>query len=101
MDMNKRLIKWDDLPIGQLNNAINFIKQNSYQNALKVQKDILDIIGTLELYPEKFPLDKYKINNDGSYRAFEKHRYRVAYRVLETEIKIITIRHTSMEPIEY
>ena len=55
----------------------------------------------MELYPEKFPLDKYKINNDGSYRAFEKHRYRVAYRVLETEIKIITIRHTSMEPIEY
>jgi hypothetical protein len=28
--------------------------------------------------------DKYKADNDGSYRAFEKHSYRIVYRYTKT-----------------
>jgi len=91
----------DDVALGQLKTAINYIKKDSSQNALKVKNDIFTVAKSLPLQPEKFPLDKYKIDNDGGYRAFEKHHYRVTYRVTETEIRVLTIRHTSMEPFEY
>ena len=45
--------------------------------------------------------DKYRINNDGSFRAYELHRYRIAYRLTEKEIIILRVRHTSMEPKQY
>lgn len=66
-----------------------------------VRTDIADIIKSLPLNPHKFPKDKYKLANDGSYRAFEKHTYRIAYRILEFEIRILRVRHTGMEPKDY
>ena len=51
--------------------------------------------------PEIYGRDKYKINNDGSYRAFEIHRYRIAYRVSGNTIRVLRIKHTKMEPKTY
>lgn len=50
---------------------------------------------------EAHPLDKYKINNNGNYRAFELHRYRISYLVKENEVVIVRIRHTSQQTEEY
>ncbi len=96
---NARIV-WDYEAKLQLKEAYIYIRRDSQKNAQKVRKDILDIVGALIMHPEKHPLDKFKLNNDGSYRAFEKHHYRVAYRVSHQEIKIISVRHTSMEPLE-
>lgn len=63
--------------------------------------DVLDKIESLASRPEKFPPDKFKVNNDGSYRAFELHRLRVAYYVGEEVIRILRVRHTSREPKNY
>jgi plasmid stabilization system protein ParE len=94
-------VVWDNLALRQLEQAFNYIKLDSIQNATRVKNDILSATGILKTHPEKYPTDKYKLNNDGTYRAFEKHRYRVAYRVLKHEIRILTLRHASMEPLEY
>ena len=51
--------------------------------------------------PEIYPPDKYRNNNDGSFRAYELHHYRIAYRITEKEIIITRMRHTSMEPKQY
>ncbi len=51
--------------------------------------------------PEYYSPDKYKLDNDGSYRAFEKHRYRIAYRYTKNTIRILWVKHTSMEPKTY
>ncbi|MBK8607580.1 MAG: type II toxin-antitoxin system RelE/ParE family toxin [Chitinophagaceae bacterium] len=48
-----------------------------------------------------FAPDKFKENNDGSYRAFEKHHYRISYRFDNRVIRILRVRHTSREPILY
>lgn len=51
--------------------------------------------------PEVFPPDKFKKNNDGSWRAFEKFRYRISYRITLKEIRIVRLRHTSRSPLAY
>jgi plasmid stabilization system protein ParE len=81
--------------------AYKYILLDSYQNAEKVRADILASTRKLAINPEMHPPDKYKKNNDGSFRAYELHRYPIAYRVTEKEIIITRVRHTSMEPKQY
>jgi hypothetical protein len=38
------------------------------------------VVHKATLNPEIYGPDKYKTDNDGSYRTFEKHHYRIAYR---------------------
>jgi plasmid stabilization system protein ParE len=95
--MANRKITWSKSSLKQFEAAINYIAECSIQNAEKVRKEILEKIERLILYSEIYSPDKYKTNNDGSYRAFELHRYRIAYRIKENEILIFRVRHTSRE----
>ncbi|MBV9961553.1 MAG: type II toxin-antitoxin system RelE/ParE family toxin [Parafilimonas sp.] len=99
--MTNKKITWSKVAAKQFEAGIRYIAADSIQNAEKVRNEILEKVEKLILHPEVYSLDKYKTNNDGSYRAFELHRYRVAYRVLENEIFILRVRHTSREPKKY
>ncbi|HEX3933263.1 MAG TPA: type II toxin-antitoxin system RelE/ParE family toxin [Puia sp.] len=99
--MANRRLEWDRQALRQFNKAILYIAEDSIQNAEKVQADILEDIDAVIPHPERYPLDKFKIDNDGSYRAFELHRLRVAYFVGIDFIRILRIRHTSREPQVY
>ena len=101
MTLPVRKVRWSDEAKRQLKSAHEYIKKDSAKNAAKVRDEITAVTRKLPIQPEIYSLDKYKTENDGSYRAFEKHRYRVAYRVLLTEIWILRIRHTSMQPLLY
>lgn len=88
----------DNLARFQLKEAYSYIKLDSPKNAEKVKSKILASIGKLADKPERYPKDKYRLNNDGSYRAFEIYKYRISYHVSQNQITIIMIRHTKMEP---
>jgi len=94
-------VSWNNSALKQLKKACDYIMQDSLQNALKVNNDIFKVTDFLAAHPGKYPLDKYKRDNDGSYRAFTLHRLRVSYRIYETKVIILRLRHTSMEPLEY
>lgn len=96
--MVSRRIEWGRQALRQFNKALLYIAEDSIQNAEKVRTDILENIEVLMLYPEKYPVDKYKLGNDGSFRAFELHRLRVAYFVGGDVVRILRVRHTSREP---
>lgn len=85
----------------QLSGIFKYIAADSAQNAEKVKANILVSTRKLESDPEMYPLVKYKKNNDGSFRAYELHHYRIAYRITKKEIIITRIRHTSMVPKLY
>ncbi len=94
-------IRWSLKAIKQFTEAIEYIEKDSLANAEKVKRGILEKIDELILYPQKHKPDKYKINNDGSFHAFELHRYRISYRNKPSQIRIIRIRHTKMNPQKY
>jgi plasmid stabilization system protein ParE len=99
--MTNRKLRWDTIALQQFNKAIDYIAKDSIQNAEKVRKEILQKIEDLPDNPEIYSPDKYKENNNGNYRAFELHRYRIAYYVGKNEIRILRVRHTSREPRNY
>jgi len=66
-----------------------------------VRAEIMKAVDELPLNPEKYPPDKYKKDNPGNYRAFEKYSLRVAYKHTNEEIRILRIRHVRQEPKPY
>jgi len=73
----------------------------SLKVADKVVSKLFDSSDTLENHPELYALDRFKINNNGTYRAYEVYSYRISYRVMKDKIRILRVRHTSREPLEY
>lgn len=94
-------IKWSKRAVQQLDEAIRYIERNSPLNAEKVRKELLLKIDALSANPAIHTPDNYKTKNDGSFRAFELHHYRVSYRFKTNEIRVIRIRHTKMNPLNY
>ncbi len=94
-------IKWNRNALRQFEKAIAYIEDDSFTNADKFKRDILTKIDGLINHPQKYPPDKYKKNNDGSFRAFEIHTYRISYRFKKNDIRLIRIRHTKMNPLNY
>lgn len=47
------------------------IQDSSKQDARKVVEELTAIADRLPAQPERFPPDKFKKNNDGTWRAFE------------------------------
>src|SRR5258708_2302315 len=91
----------DNLAKIQLREAYEFIKLDSPKNAEKVRAKILASIKELADHPERHAPDKYRLNNDGSYRAFEIYKYRINYHVSPQQITVTRVRHTKMEPKIY
>ena len=84
-----------------LRETYEFIKKVSFQNAEKVRIGILKSIEELIKYPTKYPPDRFRQDKDISFRAYEIFRYRITYHVSDREIRIIRIRHTKRNPLEY
>lgn len=100
MIKNRKLI-WDKYAAAQFAAAIDHIMLDSLANAEKVHNAFSEKIEELLSRPERHPADKYKKQNDGSYRVFELHHYRISYHVAEGAITITRVHHTSMRPLDY
>lgn len=94
-------VVWSKLAGTQLEKAYRKIKEDSLQSAEKVRSEILQKTKEIGKDPERYPLDKYRINNDGSIRAFEKHRYRIAYQVTTKQIRILRMRSIYRLPLKH
>lgn len=92
---------WSKSARVELHKAYLYILLDSLQNAEMVRDDIIDATISLSKYPKKHPLDKFKNDNDGTWRAFELHHYRISYRIMPNEIRIVRMRHTGKSPLNY
>ncbi|MBO9596131.1 MAG: type II toxin-antitoxin system RelE/ParE family toxin [Niabella sp.] len=94
-------IVWTKRAQEQLQLVYIFISKDSPQNASNIVNDIIDAVGRAEQNPAIYRPDKYKMAKDGSYRAFEKHGYRISYRFNSAIVRILRVRHTKMKPSFY
>ena len=92
---------WAPQAIVELRKAYDYISKDSPQNTRKVVDELIRIADQLPVQPEMFPADKFKKNNDGSWRAFEKFHYRISYLITSREIRIVRMRHTGRTPLQY
>lgn len=98
-----KIIIWSKFAIKHTEDIHKYILENS--KSLRIADSLVDKIltssETLSNQPELYPLDKLKQQNNGSYRAYEIFNYRISYRILKSKIRILRVRHTSREPLEY
>jgi len=66
-------IIWSNKASFSLRKAYEYIKEESSANAEKVMEGILKLVENLSNNPAIHPPDKFKKNNPGNYRAFEKY----------------------------
>lgn len=95
------VVIWSHKAKLELKKVFDYIALDSLKYAAMVRDEIIDLTIALSQYPEKYALDKYKINNDGSWRAFEKYHYRISYKITSNQIRIVRLRHTSQSPLNY
>ncbi len=91
-------VNWNKRASQRFRKIYTEILEESYSNAEKVRQEITETIDQLPSHPEKYPPDKYKKDNPGNYRAFEKYSYRITYKHTDMEIRILRIRHVKQEP---
>jgi plasmid stabilization system protein ParE len=96
-----RNIIWRKTASLYLQKAIDYIRLDSEKNAETVAGAILLSIEKAAKFPEHFPPDKYKLNNTGSFRAFEIYSFRVSFYADAETIRIVRIRHTKQKPLNY
>ncbi|MEI7979848.1 MAG: type II toxin-antitoxin system RelE/ParE family toxin [Bacteroidota bacterium] len=101
VDKKVRIILWDDEAKLYFRQAIQYIKQESPQGADIVKKAIMENIAVLKVNAGIYEIDRFKIDNDGSYRSLTVFSYRITYKITESHILILRIRHTSQDPIIY
>lgn len=95
-------IKWNKTAIKNLFSAIEFFENNGfYDYAEQLESDILKEISELPKRHYQYAPDRFRIANDGSFRAFVVDNYRVSFRVKPNEIQILRIRHTRRKSIFY
>jgi plasmid stabilization system protein ParE len=95
------VVVWGNSAKAELKKTFEYIALDSLQNAQIVRNTLIDLTIDLAENPEKYPIDKFKENNDGSWRAFEKYHYRISYRILKDQVRIVRMRHTSLSPLPY
>jgi len=85
----------------KLRNIKSYIRKGSEINAERFKRGILDSIRKLSINQKKHQPDKFKRDNDGSFRVFEFYHIRLTYHISESQIIIIRIGHTKRNPIEF
>lgn len=94
-------VVWTTRSQQNMRGLYNYIKKDSLQNAEKVREAIVKAVQKAGPNPEFYNPDKHKLNNDGTYRAFEVKSYRVSYRFSKNIIRVLRVRHTGMKPKPY
>jgi ParE toxin of type II toxin-antitoxin system, parDE len=98
--MEIKKVIWDKVVLDELKDVSNFLNLKPITTC-KILPEILSLIKNLKLDSEIYALDRFKIDNDGNFRAFEKYHYRISYKITEFDIRILRIRHTSQNPKEH
>ncbi len=96
--MNKLPVKWSRHAKKSLDYIVDYIRQDSPSNSVIVKRELVQLVGSLSDFPEKYPVDPYIDPSFGNFRFVPKWNYKIVYEVTDNEIIIIDIFHASQSP---
>lgn len=99
--MERTPVIWTETAKTQLKEIYLYIAEDSIIQADRIFRKLIEAVEKLPEFPKKYPSDKYKVNNDGNYRAFELYHYRISYKITSSAIFILRIRSTFRNPEEF
>jgi len=91
-------IRWDRTAKESLDQIYEYIFQDSHQNARKVKKELIKLVGSLNDFPEKYSREEFLEEVPGNFRSVSKWNYKVIYEVTEDSIIIVDIFQTRQHP---
>jgi plasmid stabilization system protein ParE len=94
--MGKKII-WSNDALEQLEDIHFYIlfESKSIHIADKVIDIIFESTEILKTQSEIFKLDTQKVNNDGSFRVYYIYDYSISYRITDSSIQILRVRHNA------
>jgi len=93
-----KTIVWSRNAANQYYKILKYLSEEAPEAIDIVGNALLDMIESLSLEYNNYPPDRFKKNNDGTYKASLVFNYRISFQITETNIYILRIRHTSREP---
>lgn len=94
------VVVWNKRAIRQLLDIMQYLDDNASPSyALRIENEILSSIEKLPKNFQVHQLDRFKLDNDKTFYAFEVDVFRISYRCLKNQIRILRIRHTSRIPV--
>lgn len=91
-------IVWSSRAKKSLKEIYNYIKKDSPSSAKKVREDVIKLVKSLKISPAKFQVDS--VIDKKEYHSIPVWSYKVIYRILGNEIRVIDVFHTSRNPDE-
>ena len=85
----------------QFYEILKFLCEEAPEATEIVGNSLLDIIESLSFEYNNHPPDRFKKNNDGTFKTAVVFSYRISYQIRENSVSILRIRHTSREPLNY
>ena len=93
-------ILWDRLAKESLDDIYKYILRDSPQNARKVKKELIELVSSLNDFPEKYSKEEFLVEITGNFRSISKWTYKVIYEITNKAIIIVDIFHTSQHPAQ-
>lgn len=96
-------VRWDTIALIQFKEIFVYIRKDSYHNALKVKKKILECIVNLKSEPRRYTQDRFRLDQNEAFRSFEAYNIRVTYFIddINHKVDIIRVRSIRQEPLLY
>lgn len=96
-----KTIVWSRDATNQYYEILEYLSLKAPEALGIVGNGLLDIIESLKTDYNFYPTDRFKQNNDGTFKSATIFSYRISYQINNTSINILRIRHTSREPLNY
>ncbi|MFM6914988.1 MAG: type II toxin-antitoxin system RelE/ParE family toxin [Aquirufa sp.] len=99
----KYTVIWERKALEEFKSILTYLKNQSFNASRIVKFRMLDRVELLKSNPRIVEADKLKNDPNVNFHAFVVFSYRLTYQILEEEklIRILRIRHTSKEPLNY
>ena len=91
-------IRWDKLAKENLDQIFDFIAKDSISAARYVKKELVNLAGSLNDFPEKYSKEEFLIDLPENFRSVSKWSYKIIFEITNDCIIIADLFHTSQHP---